>query len=110
MKKEQDLLQQQANESRDPECTFKPTITEKSKNRAPRTVVELSRGDALHRQTMHRMLKLEKEKEELANLTFTPKLNSNSSTGGKLKILSEPDTYLARVQMAANLFNGEFCL
>ncbi len=55
---------------------------------------------------MHRMLKLQREQEELANLTFKPKLNVNSKVTGKLKILSEPDTYLARVQQASNLFNG----
>lgn len=51
----------QAAEKYNPECTFKPKITARSSNRQGRSVVELSRGDQLKRETTLRLAKLRAE-------------------------------------------------
>lgn len=45
----------------DPDCTFKPKITARSANLHPRSVVELSRGDQLKRETTQRLTRLRAE-------------------------------------------------
>lgn len=51
----------QAAEKYNPECTFKPKITTRSSNLQPRSVVELSRGDQLKKETTLRLAKLRAE-------------------------------------------------
>lgn len=45
----------------DPDCTFKPKITARSANLQARSVVELSRGDQLKRETTQRLTRLRAE-------------------------------------------------
>lgn len=54
-------LYTQAAEKYNPECTFKPKITTRSSNLQSRSVVELSRGDQLKRETTLRLAKLRAE-------------------------------------------------
>lgn len=88
----------------DPECSFKPTLTNKSHELAEggRSVVELSRGDHLRKETTQKLLRLRKEQEELATLTFAPVVKHTTALArnadSRIKINSEPETYLERLQ------------
>lgn len=55
----------QASAAPDPECTFTPAINPSSKQLPGRSAVELSRGDALRRETSQRLLKMRVEAEML---------------------------------------------
>uniref|UniRef100_A0A7S2WD98 Uncharacterized protein n=1 Tax=Mucochytrium quahogii TaxID=96639 RepID=A0A7S2WD98_9STRA len=88
----------------DPECTFQPKITKSAKKRPGRSAVEMSRGDSLRKETNARMMKLKVEQEEHQELTFTPEVNTtHKNTEGRLKILSEPETYIRRLQHKTTL-------
>lgn len=54
---------------------FQPKLNKKSTDMRPRSYYEMSRGDLLRKETNRRMLKLQTEQEELANLTFTPQIS-----------------------------------
>eukprot|EP00512_Aurantiochytrium_limacinum_P008543 CAMPEP_0171538482 /NCGR_PEP_ID=MMETSP0960-20121227/62_1 /TAXON_ID=87120 /ORGANISM="Aurantiochytrium limacinum, Strain ATCCMYA-1381" /LENGTH=837 /DNA_ID=CAMNT_0012085369 /DNA_START=546 /DNA_END=3059 /DNA_ORIENTATION=- len=85
--------------SLDPECTFHPKITRVGQSRPARTTLEMSRGDSLRKETNTRLMKLRVEQEELQDLTFTPEFQArHKAAEGRLKILSEPDTYIRRLQ------------
>ncbi|KAK1935207.1 hypothetical protein P3T76_010973 [Phytophthora citrophthora] len=99
LRKEHDNVKKRTIRSADPNCTFKPAINQTSTKRKPRSITELSRGDLLRRETTQRLMKLKMEQEEMAALTFRPQLNRMSERHeGRLKILSNPDTYLQRIQ------------
>eukprot|EP00644_Phytophthora_capsici_P014264 jgi/Phyca11/13343/fgenesh1_pg.PHYCAscaffold_3_\ len=99
LRKEHDNIKKKTVRSADPNCTFKPAINQASTKRKPRSITELSRGDLLRRETTQRLMKLKMEQEEMAALTFRPQLNRKSERHeGRLKILSNPDTYLQRIQ------------
>jgi hypothetical protein len=131
--------------SRDPECTFHPAINASSRTMKARSVTELSRGDALKRETAARLLKLQLEQADLGGITFQPRINERSRCVGgrggvgemrrgaerfasqpgghqltyspplppspsprsnvesRLKILAEPDTYVARLNQEATV-------
>jgi len=97
--KEHDQLRTQAMLGNDPECTFAPAINPSSRAMRPRSVVDMSRGDALKRETAARLLRLKLEQEDLQGITFKPAINERSRhTEGRLRILSEPESYVARVK------------
>lgn len=98
LRKEHQSLQQKAREAADPNCTFKPRINDASKRLPKRSFTAMSRGDALKRETSQRLLRLKAEQDELAGLTFQPKTNARPGITGRLKILSDPDSYLERVR------------
>eukprot|EP00941_MAST-03F_sp_MAST-3F-sp1_P003047 g3047.t1 len=89
--------------------SFAPTINKRSRQRRGRTIDELSAGDALRRETSQRLMKMKADQDAMAGLTFVPKTNSKSSLApkveGKLRILSDPDTYLERVKSEGAAFN-----
>ncbi|KAL7998529.1 hypothetical protein Plhal703r1_c29g0117321 [Plasmopara halstedii] len=98
-RKEHGNLKTKFVQSSDPNCTFKPAINQASIKRKPRSIIELSRGDLLRRETAQRLMKLKMEQEEMASLTFRPQLNRTSERyEGRLKITSSPETYLQRVK------------
>lgn len=97
--KEHDQMRTQAMLGNDPECTFAPAINPSSRAMRPRSVVDMSRGDALKRETAARLLRLKLEQEDLQGITFKPAINERSRhTEGRLRILSEPESYVARVK------------
>ena len=126
------LMKSQAMLVRDPECTFAPAINPASKNMQPRSVADLSRGDALKRcvwmdsgprsswrvilpfyqtrltpplpsETATRLMRLKLEQEDLEGVSFKPTINEKSkSVEGRLRILTEPDTYIARIAVEAH--------
>eukprot|EP01029_Cantina_marsupialis_P020614 TRINITY_DN483_c6_g1_i1.p1 TRINITY_DN483_c6_g1~~TRINITY_DN483_c6_g1_i1.p1 ORF type:complete len:690 (-),score=242.83 TRINITY_DN483_c6_g1_i1:175-2244(-) len=103
-RKQHDAIKQKVYTGIDPECTFQPQINAKSKKLRPRSVVELSYGDSLKRDTSQRLMRLKAEQEEVRGLTFKPQIN-NTHVEGKLRISAEPDTYLDRIQNDAKLFS-----
>ncbi|CAN0014617.1 unnamed protein product, partial [Ectocarpus sp. 13 AM-2016] len=85
----------------DPDCTFKPQITARSATLQARSVVELSRGDQLKRETTQRLSRLRAEQELLADTTFRPRINADAASRmavSKLKVVSDPDNYIATVE------------
>jgi len=61
----------------------------------------MSRGDALKRETATRLLRLRLEQEGLEGVTFRPMINDMKHVEGRLKVLSEPETYVARLSAEA---------
>jgi hypothetical protein len=101
---EHDNLRTQARHSHDPECTFAPAINPSSRAMRPRSVVDMSRGDALKRETAARLLRLRIEQEDLEGITFRPRINERSRVSeGRLRILSDPDNYVRRIQHEQDL-------
>jgi len=97
IRKEHDKINKKS-QYQDPECTFKPQITKSAQKLPSRSAVEMSRGDSLRKETNARLLKLRDEQEKLEGLTFAPEVYTSSNKGeSKLKIMSDPDTYLARL-------------
>ena len=104
VRKEHEALRAKSSRSKDPECTFKPRINDDAKARRPRSALEMSRGDSLKRETTARLMKLKAEQDELAGLTFKPDINATRSEG-RLRILSEPETYIQRLQKESKMFS-----
>ncbi len=99
-------LQKKAASAADPECTFNPSINPRSKQLKGRSVVEMSRGDMLRRESAQRLMRLRAEQAQLDGLTFQPTINPASrEIEGRLKISSDADTYLERVQLEAKIFS-----
>ena len=105
VRKEHETLRKKAKSNVDPNCTFRPSINRSSQNRKGRSVVELSRGDMLKKETAQRLAKLKTEQDELSGLTFQPKINRNNKSEGKIQILSNPETYLQRLQKNAKEYS-----
>lgn len=109
LRKEHEAVRQKARVAHDPECTFQPKILKASQKRSARTAVEMSRGDALKRETAQRLMRLQAEQAELAGLTFQPETNTNKrkweGVDGRLRILEDPDGYLERVQKEQKAFS-----
>jgi len=100
--KQQESHRNKALHSVDPECTFHPAINPTSRGLKARSVEELSRGDALKRETAARMVKLRLEQEDLGGVTFQPKINEKSKhTESRLRILADPDSYVQRLKQEA---------
>lgn len=94
--------------SKDTECTFAPQILDTSRGRRGRSVVEMSRGDMLKKETSQRLMKLKVETEELSHLPFQPVLNQTgvaATAKSRLQIASDPDNYLLRLQRQAKAFS-----
>ena len=84
-------------------CTFAPRITESAHTRRGRTATEMSDGDrqrkeqALERRRIAAVLHAEGEH------TFKPTINAVPGVQSRLKVASEPESYLARVQQHMRL-------
>mmetsp|Transcript_19115 Transcript_19115/g.28191 ORF Transcript_19115/g.28191 Transcript_19115/m.28191 type:complete len:166 (-) Transcript_19115:47-544(-) len=81
--------------------TFKPKIESQAKRSCQRSFYEMSRGDQLRKETNLRMARMRLEREQLADVTFKPQLNTNSvskKVEGHLRIISEPETYASRLE------------
>lgn len=100
--REQSLVKRRSRAAVDSECTFRPAINPASKVLAPRTATQLSRGDQLRRETSLRMKRLALEAASLEGATFAPQINERSKyTPGRLRLSTEPDTYLQRLAQEA---------
>ena len=79
----------------------RPLAPSRSQDRRGRSSIELSHGDALRRETTHRLMKLKAEHDEYRQATFKPQLNTEKlkNAKSKLRISSDPDNYLERLQV-----------
>ena len=85
------------------ECTFKPRITHSARARRGRTVDELSTGDLARRLRSHEAKKQLSDAKGEAELTFQPAINDTPGVQSRLKVSSEPESYLARVRQHMKL-------
>lgn len=79
-------------------CSFAPEINAYSKSLLPRGVEELSIGDVVKRDAKREQAQFMRMREEMKILSFKPKIDTISAATGrsKIKIVSEPETYIAR--------------
>jgi hypothetical protein len=99
-------LQKKAVLAVDAECSFTPRINKRSKELKGRSVIDMSRGDMLRKENAQRLMRLKSEQAQLDGLTFQPEINPASrEIEGRLRITSEGDTYLQRVQLDMKLFS-----
>jgi len=85
------------------QCTFHPRITNSARARRGRTVEELSTGDATRRVRSYETKKSAAESQLDENLTFKPAINEVTGVHSRLKVTSEPGSYLARVRQHMRL-------
>lgn len=85
------------------ECTFQPKINKASQKLKPKTAEQRQVEYQVKQDRLERA-RQEKEKKELQQATFKPKLNvpqknsNNSNNNSYLRLQSEPETYVQRVQ------------
>ncbi|KAA0146305.1 hypothetical protein FNF27_05486 [Cafeteria roenbergensis] len=102
VRQEHEVLRERATRSRDPHCTFRPAINPVSAAMPARTADELSRGDAIQRETRIRLARLRLEQSRSSDAPFRPTLNANSAAvEGRLRVLQDPEGYIERVQREA---------
>ena len=89
------------------ECTFQPNLLRKSRDLPSRSTREMSLGDAEQKEISNRALRLKVESEELSKYSFKPSIYTNYTTSsggkqvataGKLKLLSDPDNFIKRME------------
>lgn len=89
------------------ECTFKPQINKESSKLEGRGFTALTTSEISKLNTKREMLLRDIEKEQKNIVTFQPKLISNDlNVEGKIKILSEPSTYIERMKQEKENINA----
>eukprot|EP00743_Colponemidia_sp_Colp-15_P005027 GILK01005414.1.p1 GENE.GILK01005414.1~~GILK01005414.1.p1 ORF type:complete len:555 (-),score=87.07 GILK01005414.1:220-1884(-) len=101
LKREQSFHEMAAHTPSD--CTFQPQINDASRVLKPRTAEEMSVGDMMRKENSLRAMKLQIEKRELEVATFKPKLTQKEGVSSRLKVVSDPDTYIERIQKSARI-------
>ena len=89
-----------SNEASD--CTFAPNITQTAKARRARTAGELSLGDLQKKEAAAEKRRQQKEREA-EGYSFRPTINVVPGVESRLKVTSEPESYIARVQQHMRL-------
>lgn len=84
------------------DCTFAPNITQTARARRARTAGEMSLGDQQKKEAAAEKRREQKEREEEAH-TFRPTINVVPGVESRLKVTSEPESYIARVQQHMRL-------
>lgn len=80
------------------ECTFKPKINKMSQIMPSRSWRELSEGDTKRLHQVHQGLKQERDGYENEIFTFKPKINSSPGVQSRLKVSSDPQNYVQRLE------------
>ncbi len=80
------------------ECTFSPQINHKSKQLTPRSLDDMSLGDAFKVESKRKMLAIVDEARELHLVSFRPNLNRNRGVESVLRIKDDPHSYVQRMQ------------
>lgn len=99
---QRDLLRREESEKknhvRPPDFTFTPTVTEKANSMRSKSLFELSRGDYHKKETNQKLIRLKYEQEELANMTFQPKISELAQEKAKsvLQLKNNPSGFLER--------------
>ena len=77
--------------------SFNPELSTKAQRMRARSSYEMSRGDLLKKETNQRLLKLQKEQEELKKLTFKPQVSKMAQNSkSTLKLNEDPSGYIQR--------------
>lgn len=105
-RRESNMASKSSLAARNPEdCTFQPAILRRSTEMEPRTVAEMSLGDAEQRELANRALRLKIEAEELSKFSFKPALRDTyvgmggvKEAKGKLQTTSKSDDYTQRME------------
>ena len=84
-------------------CTFAPRITEAAHRRRGRTATEMSDGDRLRKEQAAERRRVAAELRAEGEHTFKPTINAVPGVQSRLKVASEPESYLARVQQHMRL-------
>ncbi len=75
--------------------SFKPNLTKKTEKLPSRTTYEMSKQDALKKESHQRMMKLQMEKEMMSQATFKPEITSMAKrTNSKLALKEDPSKFL----------------
>eukprot|EP00210_Caulerpa_lentillifera_P000521 g504.t1 len=80
----------------DKECSFSPKITKKAQRLKPRSIDEFTKTHS-KTQTLMEARRLEQEMNEIAQLTFKPKLGNKLSVPSRLN-LKDPEAYMASLR------------
>ena len=83
-------------------CTFRPEIRPKSHALKPRTADEMSLGDA-QRKAKKLETRLAVKEAEGETMPFAPVINEVPGVSSRLKVASDPSSYLARVRQHMRL-------
>ena len=78
--------------------TFTPRINPDARERRARSVAELSVGEAARRERVLAAKREEAERHQLDALTFRPALKPLPGVESRLKVSSDPDSYVMRVR------------
>ena len=84
-------------------CTFAPRITEAAHTRRGRTATEMSDGDRQRKEQAAERRRVAAELHAEGEHTFKPTINAVPGVQSRLKVASEPESYLARVQQHMRL-------
>ena len=84
-------------------CSFRPQITQAAAARKARSIDELSVNDAARRARKADAKRAITVAESTQGLTFTPHINEVPGVQSRLKVASEPASYLARVRQHMKL-------
>ena len=84
-------------------CSFRPVITQTAHARRARSVNELSTGDLQRRLSKQEQKRQAKELEGEEGLSFQPAINEVPGVQSRLKVATEPKSYLARVRQHMKL-------
>lgn len=84
-------------------CSFRPVITQSAHARRARTVNELSVGEAERRSRALETRKAASDAQSDEGHTFQPHINEVPGVHSRLKVTSEPGSYLARVRQHMKL-------
>ena len=84
-------------------CSFRPVITQAAHARRARTVEELSTGEVERRLRSHDAKKMAQQAETSDDCTFAPNINDVPGVQSRLKVTTEPGSYLARVRQHMKL-------
>jgi len=91
----------------DPDCTFTPTINPYSKSLEGRSFDEMSQLELIRRQHILHLKQQEAMQKELEEASFKPYIHKPkgkvAEVDGRLRLLSDPDQYLSRLQFQSQL-------
>ncbi|PRP77452.1 methionine-R-sulfoxide reductase [Planoprotostelium fungivorum] len=86
-----------------PDESFHPQILPTSKHLRRRSWAEMSTGDSLKKQLQQIAAREKAVQDELEKVTFEPNINEIPGVQSRLRILSEPESYLDRLKREQEL-------
>lgn len=90
----------------EPECSFRPVITEAAKQRERRSLSELSTGDQRRREKKITAAREQQRAKEMKEVPFAPNINTGTDAQSRIRALKEPDSYVTRITKQMTLKKG----